>query len=241
MATIPSPSNLASFPALPLWDRDSDDLVFIPPSANTLSGFREWALSDNFPEQGKITYVAGGLIVDMSPESLENHSEIKSEISRVLLNLVRQQNLGRLHIDGVLVSNEEADVSNEPDILFLSKQTIKSGRAKLTSTVGDPKSSKEIVGAVDWVLEIVSPSSIKKDKVLLREAYFRAGIGEYWIVEVVNDQIEFQLLVPGEEEYVAAESQQGWLDSPTFDRQFRFDREKDEDDFWLVTLHMREK
>ncbi len=241
MATVPSQFDLADFPAIPLWDRESDDLVSIPASANTLTGFRQWALSDDFPERGKITYVAGGLIVDMSPESLENHSDIKSEISRVLLNLVRQQNLGRLHIDGALVTNEEAGVSNEPDILYLAKQTLKSGRVTLTPTVDDPHSSKEIVGTVDWVLEIVSPSSIKKDKVLLREAYFQAGIGEYWLVEVVGNSIDFQVLVPGELEYVAAEPKEGWLYSPTFGCEFRLDREKDEDDFWLVTLHRREE
>jgi len=132
-------------------------------------------------------------------------------------------------------------VSNEPDILFLSKQTLKSGRVTLTPTVNDPHSSKEIVGTVDWVLEIVSPSSIKKDKVLLREAYFQAGIGEYWLVEVVGNSIDFQVLVPGEQEYVAAKPQEGWLYSPTFGHQFRLDREKDEDGFWLVTLHRREE
>ncbi len=228
MATIPSEFKVADFPA-----------IFVPASANTLAGFRQWALSDDFPDRGKIAYVAGGLIVDMSLESLENHSDIKSEISRVLLNLVRQQNLGRLHIDGALVANEEAGVSNEPDILYLSKQTLKSGRVALTPVVDNPKSSKEIVGAVDWVLEIVSPSSIQKDKVLLREAYFKSGIGEYWIVEVVENQIEFQLLVPGSQEYVASKPQEGWLYSPTFDRQFRIDREKDDDGFWLVTLYMQ--
>ncbi len=230
MATIPPEFKVADFPA-----------IFVPASANTLAGFRQWALSDDFPERGKIAYVAGGLIVDISPESLENHSDIKSEISRVLLNLVRQQNLGRLHIDGALVTNQEAGISNEPDILYLSKQTLKSGRVRLTPVVDNPQSSKEIVGTVDWVLEIVSPSSIKKDKVLLREAYFKADIGEYWIVEVVDNQIEFQLLVPGEQEYVAAQPQEGWLYSPTFDRQFRLEREKDEGDFWLVTLHMQEQ
>lgn len=240
MTSIPTDFAIADFPAVTFLNSESTaSPVSIPESAKTWTGFRQWALSDNFPERGKITYVAGGIIVDMSPESLENHSEIKSEISRVLLNLVREENLGRLHIDGVLVSNEEADVSNEPDILFLSKQTLKSGRATLTPTVGDPQSSKEIVGTVDWVLEIVSPSSIKKDKVLLREAYFQAGIGEYWLVEVLDNQIDFQLLVPGEQEYVAAEPQEGWLYSPTFDRQFRLEREKDEDDFWLVTLHKK--
>ena len=127
----------------------------------------------------------------MSPESLEEHSDIKSEICRVLLNLVRQQNLGRLHIDGVLISNETAGVSNEPDILYLSKASLKSGRAKLTPAIGRPQSSKEIVGSVDWVLEVVSPSSIYKDKVLLRKAYYQAGIDEYWIIDGLNEEIEF--------------------------------------------------
>jgi len=69
MTTIPTQPNLANFQVIPLWDPESDDLVSIPASANTLAGFREWALSDDFPERGKITYVAGGLIV-------ENHLRI---------------------------------------------------------------------------------------------------------------------------------------------------------------------
>ncbi len=176
----------------------------------------------------------------MSPESLAKHSDIKSEISRVLLNLVREQKQGRLHIDGVLISNEEAGVSNELDIVYLAKETVSSGRAKLTQVVEQSiKSSKELVGTVDWVLEIVSPSSIKKDKVLLREAYFRAGIGEYWIVDVLGDAIDFLMLVPGESEYVAAEPVDGWFRSPTFDREFRLEREKEADGYWLYTLQMR--
>jgi len=241
MASIPSEFATSDFPAVTFLNSDSTALpVSIPASATTLAGFRRWALSDDFPERGKITFVAGGLIVDMSPESFENHSDIKSEISRVLLNLVREQNVGRLHIDGVLITNVPAGVSNEPDIVYLAKETVSSGRAKLTQVVEQSiKSSKELVGTVDWVLEIVSPSSIKKDKVLLRKAYFQAGIGEYWIVDVLGDSIDFQMLVPGEREYVAVESVEGWYRSPTFDRDFRLAREKEEDGYWLYTLHCR--
>jgi len=240
MASISSDLESVDFPAVTFLNSESTDpSVFVPASATTLAGYREWALSDEFPERGKICFVAGGLIVDMSPESLEYHSDLKSEFSRVLLNLVREQNLGRLHIDGALVTNEKAGVSNEPDILFLSKKTLSSERIKLTSVVDKPDSSKEIVGSVDWVLEIVSPSSIRKDKVLLRKAYFEAGIDEYWIVDVLAGEIEFQLLVPGEKEYVAAESDAGWQRSPVFERWFRLDREKEDDGGWLYTLHMK--
>ncbi len=242
MASIPTDFSMTDFPAVTFLNSDSAaPPVSIPASAATLAGFRRWALSDDFPEHGKITFVAGGLIVDMSPESLEKHSDIKSEISRVLLNLVREQKRGRLHIDGVLISNEVAGVSNEPDILFLSKKAVASGRAKLTQVVEQSnESSKEIVGTVDWVLEIVSPSSIKKDKVLLREAYFKSGIGEYWIVDVLSDSINFQLLVPGEKKFTAVKPNDGWYRSPTFDREFCLAREKEEDGYWLYTLHCRE-
>jgi len=241
MTLIPSELATGDFSAVTFLNSDSTaPLVSIPTSATTLAGFRRWALSGDFPERGQITFVAGGLIVDMSPESFEKHSDIKTEISRVLSNLVREQNVGRLHIDGVLITNVPAGVSNEPDILYLAKETVLSGRAKLTPVVElSQQSSKEVVGSVDWVLEIVSPSSVKKDKVLLREAYFQAGIGEYWIVDVLGDSIEFQLLVPGEGEYVAAEPVEDWYRSPTFDREFCLAREKEEDGYWLYTLHMR--
>jgi len=175
----------------------------------------------------------------MSPESIEEHSDVKTEISRVLANLAKETNLGRLHIDGVLITNEQAGLSNEPDILFLSKRTLKSGRARLTPTKDRPQSSREIVGSVDWVLEIVSPSSIKKDKVLLRRAYYQAGIDEYWIVDALGKEIEFQLLTRGENEYLAAEPRNGWLKSPTFDREFRLDRARDSDGSWQYTLEVR--
>jgi len=241
MATVPSHLDSSTLPAIKLWPQEAADSVSIPTSANTLSGFREWALSDDFPKRGKITFVAGGLIVDMSPANLETHGDPKSELSRVLANLVREQRVGRLYIDDTLVSNKEAGVSNEPDILYLSKATLNSGLASLTPAKERPETHKEVVGTVDWVLEIVSPSSIKKDKVLLREAYFRAGIPEYWIVDVRGEEIEFDVLVPGDEEYVAVESRDGWYRSPTFDREFRLDREKEADGYWLYTLHCREK
>ena len=240
--TLPSTTHVANFAGVTFMNSESSIApISVPASANTMAGFRRWALSDDFPERGKITFVAGGLIVDMSPESLEYHSDIKTELSRVLSNLVREQNVGRLHIDGVLITSEEAGVSNEPDILYLSKETVKSGRATLTHVADNPESNREVVGTVDWVLEIVSPSSVKKDNVLLRKAYFEAGIPEYWIVDVRGDEIVFQLLVSGNNEYVAAEPNDGWYRSPTFDREFRLDREKEPDGYWLYTLHCRER
>jgi Uma2 family endonuclease len=100
-------------------------------------------------------------------------------------------------------------------------------------------SSVEIVGSPDWVMEIVSPRSIKKDKVLLREAYFKAGVGEYWLVDALGEEVDFQILVPGDKEYQAVDGQDGWLASPTFGKSFRLERSKDDDGLLQYTLHMK--
>lgn len=216
----------------------AEEGIVVPASAQTMEGFRTWAQSDQFPDRGKITYVAGGLLIDMSPESLEKHSEIKTEICRVMANIIRQQKLGRLHIDGVLFTNTEAGVSNEPDALFVSRELLSSDRLTLTPAKNCPGSSTEIVGTVDWVLEIVSPSSVRKDTVLLRKAYYQAGVKEYWLIDATHDEINFQILTRGASEYVVNHhNKEGWSMSPTFGKNFRLAREEDEEGFMQYTLH----
>lgn len=237
-SALPSPAHSA----VTIFSRHDADSLVIPLSAQTLDGFREWALSESFPEVGRITFVDGEIIVDMSPESIEEHSAVKTEVCRVLANLVRSERLGQLHIDGVLISNKNARVSNEPDALFISRSMLQSGRLTFTAEKGRPESSKEIVGAVDWVLEIISPSSRRKDEQLLRTAYFEAGIAEYWLVDALvgaDDDVKFQILVPSSGGYIPVEPHDGWLWSVTFGCAFRLSRLRDEDGYWLYTLDMQ--
>jgi Uma2 family endonuclease len=91
------------------------------------------------------------------------------------------------------------------------------------------------------VLEVVSPTSVRKDTKLLREGYFRAGVSEYWLADALGEDVDLQILVAGKDGYVAVEPKIGWLASPTFSCSFRLTREKDEDGFWQYTLHVQEK
>jgi Uma2 family endonuclease len=218
---------------------DERPAIEVPQTANTLEGFREWAVSDEFPERGRITYVAGELIIDLCPEFIDSHNFIKLEITTVLYRYVHTQRLGRVFPDRVLFTNEKAGVSNEPDASFASRETLLSGKARFVPCIDDPRISKEILGTLDWVLEIVSPSSKRKDKVLLRKAYFDAGIDEYWLIDALDDEVDFQLLVPGNSEYKSVEPQDGWLASPTFKKSFKLERAIDEDGFLEYTLHMK--
>lgn len=53
-----------------------DQQVRIPETAWTLDGFRQWAVSDDFPQRGCISFIGGEIIVDMSPEELSTHNAL---------------------------------------------------------------------------------------------------------------------------------------------------------------------
>ena len=213
--------------------------VVVPPSAHTLDGFRKWALSEEFPERGKMTFVGGELIIDMSPEYFETHNFIKTEITSVIYGRTKARAMGRVYSDRALFSNEAAGVSTEPDAMFAAKESLRTERCKVVRA-SRPGIGEELVGSPDWVLEILSSSSRRKDTTLLREAYFRAGIPEYWIVDALGDDVELQILVAGEGGYVATTDQQGWLASPAFACSFRLTRKKDDVGYWMYTLQVQE-
>jgi Uma2 family endonuclease len=211
----------------------------VPPSAFTLSGFRAWVKADDFPECVRVTFIDGEIYLDMSNEELETHVAVKGEITRVLSTLVRNSKLGKYYGDGVLVTNEAANVSSNPDALFLSWEAIESKRVKLISRAGEEGQYTEIEGTPDWVLEVVSASSVRKDTRRLREAYHRAGIPEYWLIDARGQEIVFQVLHRRKNGYAAAPNREGWQRSRVFGQSFRLVREHDRAGMWEYTLETR--
>ncbi len=200
-----------------------DDLaILIPDDARTLAGFREWARSDSYPDWGRICFIGQEIYVDMSPEKIEAHAKIKAEIARVIGTLVKEANRGEFYPDRCLFTNEEAQLSTEPDSSFASWPTIELKRLQF---VGGGEDAVELAGTLDWVLEVVSDSSVVKDTEVLRKAYHRAGVGEYWLVDGRKD-LSFNVLVREKDGFIEAESREGWRYSTTFGRWFHLDRRR---------------
>ena len=136
-----------------------EERVEIPLDLRSLADFRRWALSDEFPQQGRIDFLAGTIEVDMSPEDFFSHGTLKVEIIRVLSRLVKQSGSGYLVTDRTRVSCPKAELSAEPDIVFVSNETLAAGRARLVAAAtGQPGRYVELEGAPDLVVEIVSDS-----------------------------------------------------------------------------------
>jgi Uma2 family endonuclease len=217
-----------------------EDLTLrIPSKAATHAGFREWVTSDDFQERGRFAYIDGEILIDMSPESLENHVKVKFEVSTTLIMLNKELDLGEFYGDGTLISNAEAGVSNEPDATFVTWQSFEAGRATFTPRRDHPGDSLEIVGTPDVVVEVVSVSSVAKDTKLLRTAYDRAGIPEYWLIDAWQaDKIQFEIRRHTPEGHVTVEQVEGWLRSEVFGRKFRLERIRNRAGRWQYNLQV---
>jgi Uma2 family endonuclease len=204
-------------------ETDNPLCVVIPPTAFTLGGFREWSWSDEFPERGTITFLGGEIIVDMSPERIGSHNAVKREVARVLGNLVDDADSGTFYLDGVRFVHVAAEVSNEPDGMFVLWETFANGIVRdIPTAEGDDWI--ELEGTPDWVLEILSPSSVNKDTVKLLDRYHRAGVPEYWLIDVRDGKLNFTILIHHPDGYRPAPVKAVWQKSKIFGKQFRLIR-----------------
>jgi Uma2 family endonuclease len=239
MATLlkPAAKSTRSKNGLEVGELQDGCLLSVPPEAHTLAGFRAWALSDDVPEKLPLTFIRGKVYVDMSKEEIRSHSLVKTECGRTMANLNVDIDFGHIFINGVLVSNVPADVSNNPDIVAVSHRSLKSGRVRYIESKGR---IMEIEGSPDAVVEIVSKSSVVKDLRDLREAYHRARIREYWIIDARGADIVFQILLWRKSGYARSPVHNGWQHSRVFSRRFRLTRKQDRSGLWSYKLEPKE-
>jgi hypothetical protein len=57
-----------------------EDQCLIPGDLATLAAFRRWAVSDEFPQTGRIDWIASHIEVDMSPEDIFTHGTLKTAL-----------------------------------------------------------------------------------------------------------------------------------------------------------------
>src|SRR5262249_34088585 len=121
--------------------------------------------------------------------------------------------------DGLLLSNFAADISGNPDATFISDVTSGSDRVRLIE--GAKGGYVEVQGSPDMVLEVVSDSSVEKDAAILLDAYWKAGVTEYWLVDARRDPVQFDIFRRTAKEYKRAPKKQVWVTSRVFGKWFR--------------------
>jgi Uma2 family endonuclease len=208
------------------------------PLVQTLEDFREWALSDAFPESGRFDFIDGNIEVDLSLERVFTHNAPKVAIVARLVDLSDQAIPGDVFCTRMRFSSVPANLSVQPDVFFLSCATLDSGHAKLIPDESNPEQGyNEVEGGPDVVVEILSDISVKRDKNRLPKAYFEAGVRELWLADARAEELVFLVHCRGQDRFVVQScDREGWQHSGVFDRRIRLDRWRDKRGYWRYDL-----
>ncbi|MEE8524546.1 MAG: Uma2 family endonuclease [Thermoanaerobaculia bacterium] len=215
-----------------------DDEIRIPAEAFRFEFFRRWSRSEDFPERGRIDYLEGEVEVDMSPEDLYTHGVVKTTLAAELHALVAVPGHGAVFVDSTRVTVPETGLSAEPDVVAVTWKRLQSGQVREVPAVGKaPGRFVELEGAPDFVVEIVSDSSVKKDLRRLPGLYARSGIPELWIVDARGEELVFRIAALAGSRYRRlAPDREGWLESPFLGRRVRLIRELNVHSRWQYRL-----
>jgi Uma2 family endonuclease len=199
----------------------------IPAEVVDHESYRRWARSDDFPQRGRFAFLNGILWIDLSMEKIYSHNRVKTQYTAVLSGLADAMQKGIFLSDGTWLSHPGAGLSTEPDGLYVTYEALQRGRVRRIEAAAG-HDYIELEGSPDMTLEVVSDTSVQKDTVELLDLYWKAGVLEYWLVDVREEPIAFTIFKRGRKGFVAVRPQKGgWLRSSVFGRSFRLTRGTD--------------
>ena len=137
----------------------------------------------------------------MAPAPREIHQYVLIKLVAKVETLVDERNLGTVYCAPFDVVLSDTNVV-QPDLLFVSNE-----RAHIITP-------DNIQGAPDLVVEILSPATAERDRIVKSELYAQHGVHEYWIVDPDARTITVFLLNEGEFEEVDTYSEGETLTSP---------------------------
>ena len=133
--------------------------------------------------------IINGEAVMMAPPS-RIHQKISVELSRQLANYLEGKKCEVYHAPfAVRLFEQDGDTPDEVDTMVEPDIAVVCDKNKL-----DKHGCK---GAPDMVVEILSPSTRRHDRLVKLNLYQRAGVREYWIVNPEDKTVQVLLLEDG--------------------------------------------
>lgn len=132
------------------------------------------------PDDGQRYEIVDGILEMMSPSPSTTHQTVSRELEFIFMQSCRSDYMiYHAPLDVIL---SETNVL-QPDILMIHRS-----RLHIVTERG-------IEGPPDLVVEILSSSSRKRDKVIKMRTYAKHGVQEYWIVDSATRTLEQHKLV----------------------------------------------
>ncbi|MBA2408270.1 MAG: Uma2 family endonuclease [Gammaproteobacteria bacterium] len=130
----------------------------------------------------------------MVPAPTTMHQRASRNLEFLLIQFVRHHKLGEVFdapVDVVLGEGKNREIV-QPDLIFVSHE-----RKGIVT-------KKEIRGAPDLIVEILSPGTEERDRGYKKALYARYGVREYWIVN--PDEQVIEVYVPQAQGFHLAEA-----------------------------------
>lgn len=128
------------------------------------------------PEDGYQYEVFDGELV-MTPAPTPKHQRIIVRLTRALDEFVEEKQLGEVYVAPIDILFDQYTIL-QPDIVFVSTPRLHIVR------------EDAMEGAPDLAVEVLSKSTLRKDRVRKLATYSEFGVREYWIVDPVQKRIE---------------------------------------------------
>ncbi|HUO85300.1 MAG TPA: Uma2 family endonuclease [Thermoanaerobaculia bacterium] len=126
----------------------------------------------------------------VTPSPITKHQIISRNLEYLIFDFFQENPLGHIFHAPYDVVFSNTDIV-EPDIIYVSRERV------------EIITEKNIQGAPDLLVEILSESTRKTDEIVKRKLYERFGVKEYWVIDPVLDSIKIYRRSAGSFERVA--------------------------------------
>jgi Uma2 family endonuclease len=143
----------------------------------------EWTYEDykRLPDDGRRYEIIEGVLYVTAAPNLD-HQYTVGEIFAALRTYVRERQLGIVISAPFEVHLPDIAQPVQPDVLFIAAERA-------------PRPGAEnLTGAPDLVVEVLSKSTTRTDRLVKFGAYERAGVREYWLVDPRTRSVEVYAL-----------------------------------------------
>jgi Uma2 family endonuclease len=152
------------------------------------------------PDEPRCELLYGSLVVTPAPSRRHQQTVLALAFRLREFALARGHELLAAPADVALFEHTVL----QPDILLVERERRETARSFVD-------------GAPDLVVEVLSPSTVRRDRIVKLALYARAGVPEYWIVDPEGRTIElFSLAGDAYRVVVTVESETGLLRSVRF-------------------------
>ena len=129
-----------------------------------------WQDIQQLPDDGKRREAIGGELY-VTPSPSFRHQRISQRLEQLLIHLLEEPGHGTVVHAPIGVEFPATEEGVQPDIVFISN-----ARRGIICREG-------IRGAPDLVIEILSPTTARRDRGIKLQLYHRQGVAQYWIVD----------------------------------------------------------